>query len=167
MTQNWLTDFSLKFKMSSECIYEYFFLSRCIRNSPGKIFRKFPWVIPRIYEISNFIQNHRFWKNYPENPLSHSPKSLKSVLEKFSGKSPESFPGFFDRVSFELKFQYQVRYEVCRDIMSRCTNPSLVDATWSLSIIVRSDVTIQQNIFFGKIFRKIPWVIPRKFAYMG
>ena len=134
---------------------------------PGKIFRKFPWVIPRIYEISNFIQNHRFWKNYPENPLSHSPKSLKSVLEKFSGKSPESFPGFFDRVSFELKFQYQVRYEVCRDIMSRCTNPSLVDATWPLSIIVRSDVTIQQNIFFGKIFRKIPWVIPRKFAYMG
>ena len=40
----------------------------------GKIFRKFSWVITRIFEISNFILNHRFWKEFPENPLSHSPK---------------------------------------------------------------------------------------------
>ena len=36
----------------------------------------------------------------------------------------------------------------------------------TLSIIVRCDVTIQQKLFFGKSFRKIPWVTPRKFAYM-
>jgi len=39
------------------------------------------------------------WKNFPEIPLSHSPDLrnfefyLKSsILEKLSGKSPESFP---------------------------------------------------------------------------
>ena len=69
------------------------------------------------------------WKMFPENPLSHAPKSLKSLLEKVSRKSPESLPGFFDPVSFELKYLYQVRYEVFRDIMSRCTNPPPVDAT--------------------------------------
>ena len=50
--------------------------------------------------------------------------------------------------------------------MPRCTNPPPVDVTWPLSIIVRSDVTIEQKFFFGKSFRKIPWVTPRKFAYM-
>ena len=58
----------------------------------GKSFRKFSWVITRIFEISNFILNHRFWKKFPENSLSHAPKSFKSLLEKVSGKSPESFP---------------------------------------------------------------------------
>ena len=38
--------------------------------------------------------------------------------------------------------------------MSMCTNPPPVDATLPLSIIVRSD-TLQQNILFGKSFRKI------------
>ena len=44
---------------------------------------------------------------FPET--SHAPKSLKSRLEKVSEKSPESLPGFFDPVSFELKYLYQVR----------------------------------------------------------
>jgi len=41
--------------------------------------------------------------------MTHAPKSLKSLLEKVSGQSPESLPGFFDPVSFELKYLYQVR----------------------------------------------------------
>ena len=38
--------------------------------------------------------------------LSHAPKSLKSLLEKVSEKSPDSRPEFFDPVSFELKYIY-------------------------------------------------------------
>ena len=48
-------------------------------------------------------------KKFPKNPLSHAPKSLKLLLEKVFGKSPESLPGFLDPVSFELKYLYQVR----------------------------------------------------------
>jgi len=45
-------------------------------------------------------------------------------------------------------------------IMFRCTNPPPVDATWPLSIIVRSDVTIQQNIFLEKVSGKSPESFP-------
>ena len=70
-----------------------------IRNfvNPGNDSGEFPETISR------------HWKKFPENPLSHAPKSLKSLLEKVSEKSPESLPGFFDPVSFELKYLYQVR----------------------------------------------------------
>ena len=98
-TYPWKNIFSQKRGMTQRLFRKLFPIS-------GKSFRKFSWVITRIYENSNFISNHRFWKMFPENLLSHSPKSWKSLLEKVSGKSPESLPGFFDPVSFELKYLY-------------------------------------------------------------
>ena len=44
------------------------------------------------------------------------------IFGKFFQNPPESPPGFFDLVNFELEYLYQVRQEDCRDIMSRCTN---------------------------------------------
>ena len=35
--------------------------------------------------------------------------NFKWVLEKVSGKDPESPPGFFDPVKFELEYLYQAR----------------------------------------------------------
>ena len=84
-------------------------LFRKLFPKSGNSFRKFSCVITRIYEISNFIWNLWFWEKFPENPLSHAQNSLKSLLEKVSRKSPDSLPGFFDPVNFELKYLYQVR----------------------------------------------------------
>ena len=42
--------------------------------------------------------------------------------------------------------------------MPRCTNPPPVDVTWPLSIIVRSDVTIEQKFFFWKKFPENPLI---------
>ena len=63
---------------------------------PGKSFRKLVCVITRIYEISYFISNHRFWKKFPENPPSHDPKlqNPEKVWKKFPGY-PLSHRPFF------------------------------------------------------------------------
>ena len=54
--------------------------------------------------ISISILNHVFWKHFPRILLCHDPKSLKWHLEIFSRKPPDSPPGFFDAINFELKY---------------------------------------------------------------
>ena len=107
------------------------------RNLSGKIFQKSFWVITRKSSISISILNHVFWKRFPRILLCHDPKYLKWHLEIFSRKPPDSPPGFFDVINFELKYLKKVIYEVCCDIISRCTNPPPSDATWLVSIIDR------------------------------
>ena len=85
--------------------------------------------MPRISEISILPPNFVFWKSFPEIPLSHAPNFEKWPLEKFSGKSPESCPGFFDPVNFEHQYFDLIAEEVYSDITSRCTNPVLIDGT--------------------------------------
>ena len=123
---------------------------------PGKVFQKIPWVMPRIFEILILPPNFVFWKSFPEIPLSHAPNFEKWPLEKFSGKSPESCPGFFDPVNFEHQYFDLIAEEVYSDITSRCTNPVLIDGTWPYSIIIHGDVTIQQKLFLEKFSEKSP-----------
>ena len=54
---------------------------------------------------------------------------LKIALEIFSRKPPDSPPGFFDAINFKFKYLKKLTYEVGCDIMSKCTNPSPIDAT--------------------------------------
>ena len=65
---------------------------------------------------------------------------LKIALEIFSRKPPDSPPGFFDAINFKFKYLKKLTYEVGCDIMSKCTNPSPIDATWLIPIIVHGDV---------------------------
>ena len=80
--------------------------------------------VPEFSESQILFEILDFGKTLPENPPKVMPQNrLKTLLEKVSGKAPGSLPGFFDPVSFELEYPYQVRWKVCRDIKSRCNNP--------------------------------------------
>ena len=98
------------------------------------------------------------WKKFPEIPLGDSPDlrnfkfQLKSsILEKVSGKSPESVPGFFDRVSFELDISY----------LGAPTRHLLMPRD-----PLQSSSVVTANYFFWKKFPGNP-LSHRKFAYMG
>ena len=128
-------------KIFPDKFHLYLLMKKCLKKSSGKIFQKSFWVITRKSSISISILNHVFWKNFPRILLCHDPKSLKWHLEIFSRKPPDSPPGFFDVINFELKHLEKVIYEVYCDIMSRCTSPPPIDATWLIPIFVHGDVT--------------------------
>ena len=87
------------------------------------IFRKlFPGKFHEYLPMKKYIFQKRvmtqrlFRKLFPISGLVHYPnlRNLKFhlkflILEKVSGKSPESLPEFFDPVSFEVKDLFQVR----------------------------------------------------------
>ena len=136
---SWLRGVSGKF-FQTNFIYTYSG-KNALKKSSGKIFQKSFWVITRKSSISISILNHVFWKKFPRILLCHDPKSLKWHLEIFSRKPPDSPPVFFDVINFELKYLKKVIYEVYCDILSRCTSPPPIDATWLIPIIVHGDVT--------------------------
>ena len=137
--------------------------------NPGKYFQKpgghsegFLENFSRLF--SEFLISGHEWEAFLENFsswISWLPTKEKMILEigswlrgvsgkffqtnfiyTYSGKNAlKKLSGNFDVINFELKYLKKVIYEVYCDIMSRCTSPPPIDATWLIPIFVHGDVT--------------------------